>query len=208
MALLPTLPFRMFNAHHRNNNDSGVGPTVTTHYQLSSGRFLRLDTESFDNNQHGTNNRTSQPESRRERLVQIRKLSHVVMLFVQGALCGLCIQTLYHELATSMAEGNENRRLYFLAISFALTGGLCRITAPNSALEGKGPQLYDSSQLLVIVYSIALVVSLSSSIGCFQSLASQKGLHIARSILCIIGWLFSCVEIYLVSKNSRKESRH
>lgn len=193
---------------HNRNTGAAREASVSNHYQTPSGRFRRFD----PNNQHDFHlpHQNSHSSSRSERLEQIKRLSYVLLLFIQGALCGLCIQTLYRvSVATDHANlvpDNENRRFNYMAITLALTGSLCRIEKSDTAAATK---YFDEAFLSVTVYFVGLIMTLSSAVVNETSSvasSSSKGLEIAKSICGITGWLISCFQIYRITRDSRRAS--
>lgn len=164
---------------------------VTSHEQTPSGRFRRHKSSfSFGHNNLNLDlpqQKQNVPSSRTERVGQLKRLSYVLMLFIQGAFCGLCIQTLYRVLSHSNMVENE-RRLSFVALNLVLTGSLCMVERSSEAFD----TTVDSSFVLVVVYSIALILVLSSSVIQNES----NGLVAAKSICGILGWLISSYQIY------------
>lgn len=164
---------------------------VTSHEQTPSGRFRRHE-PSFGHNNLNLDlpqQKQNVPSSRTERVCQLKRLSYVLMLFIQGAFCGLCIQTLYRVLSHSNMVENE-RRLSFVALNLVLTGSLCMVERSSEAFD----TTVDSSFVLVVVYSIALILVLSSSV--IQNASNSNGLEAAKSICGILGWLISSYQIY------------
>jgi SNF family Na+-dependent transporter len=214
----PYLSMTMFVNINETNAGVGLSPTtITNHHQTVSGRFRR----SFDLDNYGNSlptDKTSRSCSRGERMDEIGKVFYVAMVFVQGALCGLSIQTLYRSFVSQlMVNDNENRRLYFLAISMALTSCLCMIEkSPGQFETSDSSNRYDTSYMLAIVYFVALVITLSSSVvdtnaardnDHMLTYRSSNSLEITRSVMCIIGWLISCYQIYRFVNNSRREKQ-
>lgn len=204
-----------------NKTNAGVGSsstTITKHDQTVSGRFRR----SCNLDNYGNSlpiDKTSRSDSRRERMDEIGRVSYVGMVFVQGALCGLSIQTLYRSFVSQlMANDNENRQLYFLAISMALTSCLCMIEKSPGRLDiSDSSNRYDTSYMSAIVYFVALVITLSSSVvdtnatrdndPMLTNHSSNNALEVTRSVMCIIGWLISCYHIYCFVNDSWKENQ-
>ena len=190
---------------HNRNNSVAREATVSNHYQTPTGRFRRFD----PNNQHDIGNllhQKSLSSSRTEKLEQIKRLSYVLLLFIQGALCGLCIQTLCRVLVASdeaqLVPDNENRRFNYIATCLALTGSLCRSEKTDTSFAVK---YFDESFLSVTVYFVGLIMTLASAVVYANGNgSSSKGLEIAKSICGIMGWLISCFQIYRITRDSRR----
>jgi hypothetical protein len=181
----------MFFSHA--NSNVRREPMLTNHYQTPSGRFRRggRSSQKIEN----TDRLKDQSQARE---VDIGRLCYVFLLFVQGALCGMCIQTLHSIVIGDSITSWDSSRFYFIGINLALTGSLCMI---DKRKDSVGPKHLDASCVLVAVYFVALILSLSSSVikACAfddSSYLKTEGLETARSIFGIAGWLVSSFQIY------------
>ena len=185
--------------------------------------------------------------NRKEALTKIRHSSYVSFLFLQGVLAGQCIQSMYEAFIVASAKefiiqymhrANENRRFYFIAISLCAMGSLCMIDEnaiervlclKKSGMTSNIVNHNGSVPVLVLVYFIALIVTLPCSIidhrisnltfesnqdaffgdvddvaqSVLDGVNSWKGLAVTRSVFCIIGWLVSCHRLYQRSVSDR-----
>ena len=165
---------------------------------LENGRFRRFDPQSNQVNYEDESNDSQCKPGRVSRLEQrvdrVKRQIIVTVLCVQGALCGLCIQSL-HNMEHEKDE-DWSPRFFHISISLALTGSLCLIENSSEMHVRRLRHNY----VLVVVYFVALIVTLSSSI----LNASSRGLNLAKSICGIVGWCVSCFQIYHTTKVSRR----
>jgi hypothetical protein len=141
----------------------------------------------------GVSNRDRQSQDRER--VDLGRLVYVLLLFVQGGLSGLSVQTLYHVIIGDSVTSNSNRRFYYIGTNLALIGSLCMVDKPKDFV---GPKHIDASCVLVAVYFVALLLTLSSSV-----IANSGGVEVTRSICGLVGWLVSSFQIYQMVKEKK-----
>ena len=167
----------------------------SSHIQLESGRFRRYDPRSDQVNDNGSHDSQSKSDRDRrlERVDRVKRQIIVIVLCIQSASFGFCIQSFRN----MGHERDWSRKSYYIVFSLALTGSLCLI---DNSSEIRVSKRLMHHYLLVVVYFVALIVTLSSSI----LKGSSRGIELAKSICGIVGWCVSCFQIYQTTKGSRR----